>query len=161
MIEHEVWINADRSKVWDAISTVAGLDAWWGRAIGAGAEVGAVVEFDHGFDEPLRMRVIDLESERRVSWLCISEHRERRNPASEWLGHRLDFHLATLEGDPALTWLGPRLGYPEDGSKATVLFFRHAGWLPGSRWRNFCNLGWGATLAGLGQYCETGRHPSE
>jgi uncharacterized protein YndB with AHSA1/START domain len=155
VIEHEVWINAERSVVFEAITSVAGLDSWWGKAVQAEANIDGVVEFDHGFGEPLKMRVIDLRPNSLVSWRCISEHTEWRNPASEWLGHRLDFELATPEGDPTFDWFRPRLGYPEDPTKVTVLNFRHTGWLSDSRWRNFCNLAWGATLAGLGQYCES------
>ena len=37
-ILHEVWINAERSTVFDAITTRNGLDAWWGKAVQAEPE---------------------------------------------------------------------------------------------------------------------------
>ena len=33
---------------------------------------GSVVAFDHGFDVPLRMRVVAIERDRRVAWRCLS-----------------------------------------------------------------------------------------
>ena len=153
---HEVWINAERSTVFDAITTRDGLDAWWGKAVQAEPQPGSVVEFDHGFGAPLQMRITDLVAGERVAWRCESEFTDSRNPASEWFGHELTFDLGTPEGDPALEWLGPRLGYSESGADATIVHFSHSGWRDDSRWYAFCNLGWGATLAGLEQYCETG-----
>ena len=101
-IHHEVWINAAAPTVFKAITTREGLDAWWGKAVVAEPELGSVVEFDHGFEAPLRMRITAIEPDRRVAWRCLSEVSEPRNPASEWLGHRLTFDLQTR--------LGRRLG---------------------------------------------------
>ena len=156
-IHHEVWIDAPVATVFKAITTREGLDAWWGRAVAAAPELGSVVEFDHGFDVPLRMRVIALARDRRVEWRCLSEIREPRNAASEWLGHRLSFDLRSAAREPALDWLAPRLGWSGDPDATTILDFRHDGWAPDSRWLAFCNLAWGATLAGLEQHCEADR----
>jgi uncharacterized protein YndB with AHSA1/START domain len=158
-IHHEVWIDAPRPAVFRAITTREGLDAWWGKALTGGDKPGAVIEFDHGFGQPLRMRVTDLDEGARVAWRCVSDVDDERNAASEWLGHRLSFDLRTAEGDPAAPWLAGRLGWSDDPTAITVLDFRHEGWLPGARWRAFCNLAWGATLAGLGQHCERTAHP--
>ncbi len=156
-IHHEVWINAEKSKVFDAITTREGLDAWWGKAVAAQPERGYVVEFDHGLEDLMRMRITDLATNESVAWRCVSDFTDPRNPASEWLGHRLTFDLRTAAGDPALGWLAPRLGWDSaQGEAITILDFRHEGWPRTSRWHPFCNVAWGETLGGLGRYCETG-----
>ena len=76
-------------------------------------------------------------------------------------GAPLQMRITDLVAGERVTWrwLGPRLGYSESGADATIVNFSHSGWRDDSRWYAFCNLGWGATLAGLEQYCETGVQP--
>jgi uncharacterized protein YndB with AHSA1/START domain len=153
-IEHEVWINADATTVFRAITPKEGLDAWWGKALTAGAELHHVVQFDHGLGEPLRMRITELNPGHGVTWRCISEFVEPGNPASEWLGHQLRFELEQGPDDCTPQWLQDRLGIQPD-DRFTVLRFKHTGWDRGARWFGFCNCGWGVTLDGLKRYCET------
>jgi Activator of Hsp90 ATPase homolog 1-like protein len=151
-IHHEVWIDAERPVVFEAITTRAGLDAWWGKALVAEPEVGSVVEFDHGLGAPLRMGIADVAVPERLTWRCISEFGDAGMPGSEWLGHCLTFELAVGGEDPSAGWLRDRLGLCEN---FTILRFRHSGWEPDSRWRAFCNSAWGVTLDGLKRHCET------
>ncbi|MGY0236770.1 SRPBCC family protein [Longispora urticae] len=155
-IRHEVWINADRPTVFAALTTTAGLDAWWGRAVRADPTVGSVTEFDHGLGAPLRMRVTDLVPDQRLEWRCLSDFTEPGNPASEWLGHRLVFALTTVRrGD-----VGPLLAPLITGAQVTVLRFEHAGWTRAARWFPFCNTAWGHALGtDLRAYCETDAAP--
>ena len=92
-IRHEVWINADAKTVFDALTTQPGLDSWWGKALSAEPKVGHVVEFDHGHSELLRMRITDLDPNKRVVWRCVSDFTDPAYPGSEWLGHELHFEL--------------------------------------------------------------------
>jgi uncharacterized protein YndB with AHSA1/START domain len=145
-IWHEVWIGAPAERVFDALTTKAGLDRWWGPVIGAQARVGYVVEFDHGLGENLRMEIVELEPNRLVVWRCISVFDDPSNPASEWFGQTLRFEVAP-RGEVAL------LGATQD---VTVLTFRNAGWPSTSRWCGFCNAAWGETLGvKLKSSCET------
>jgi uncharacterized protein YndB with AHSA1/START domain len=156
-IHHETWIKASTSVVFDAITSRTGLDAWWGRCLSAEPRVGHVIEFDHGLSDLLRMRVTDLAPNERVVWRCVSDFVEPVNPASEWLGTSLVFDLRSGVEDPAVAWMGARVGFsPQAGDDLTILDFRHSGWRSPSRWYPFCNAGWGAALGGLARYCETG-----
>jgi hypothetical protein len=120
----------------------------------AEAQVDSVVEFDHGLGETVRMRIVSLTPARSVTWRCVSDFSDPSNPASEWLGHLLDFQLRRGPDDTTPPWLQDRLGIsPTDGF--TVLNFRHAGWHDDARWFGFCNSGWAAALAALQRYCES------
>src|SRR5260221_14669074 len=85
-MEHEVWLNAEREKVFEALTTSEGLDAWWGKVMNAEPRIGAVVEFDHGLGNPLRMEITELIPNERLTWKCVSDFSDPSNPASEWRG---------------------------------------------------------------------------
>jgi hypothetical protein len=147
-IYHEVWINASREAVYDAITSQDGLDGWWGKVVSAEPQVGSVVEFDHGHGDLLRMRITDLVPNERLGWKCVTDFSDPRNPASEWLGTRILFELE--DGGP--TGFGPLDAHFEDGP-ITILHFRHIGWPDDARWFAFCNYAWGVTLSGLEAQC--------
>jgi uncharacterized protein YndB with AHSA1/START domain len=154
-IRHEVWVKADRTQVFDAITRADGLDAWWGKVLHAEPEIGSVIEFDHGLGEPFRMRVVELVPGERLAWECLSDYEDAGNPASEWLGHRLVFNLRAAGDDHGSAWLAARLFGSDVGEGITILDFRHEGWSEDARWYAFCNSAWGVTLDGLKKYCET------
>jgi hypothetical protein len=135
-LEHEVWLAADTEHVFEALTTVEGLDSWWGRVVSAEPRIGFVVEFDHELGEPLRMEITDLVPNERLAWKCISDFSDATNPASEWRNQTFVFELSPR---------GPiyLLGVMQHVS---VLRFRNAGWRPGARWHGFCNTGWGEAL---------------
>lgn len=85
-ISHEVWINAARPTVFEAITSRAGLDAWWGIASSVEQGVGATIEFDHGLGSPLRMQITEFAPETRLVWECVSEFADAANPASDCAG---------------------------------------------------------------------------
>jgi uncharacterized protein YndB with AHSA1/START domain len=147
-IHHEVWINADRSTVFDAITSKEGLDAWWGTVVNAEARPGFVVEFDHGLGDLLRMRITDLAPDERLVWECLSDFKGPNHPGSEWLGTTLSFELRD----------GGHIGFDKVDSmmqeKFTILDFKHTGWPGGARWIGFCNNAWGQCFTGLTKYCE-------
>jgi uncharacterized protein YndB with AHSA1/START domain len=146
-IWHEVWIKADRERVFEALTTSAGLDPWWGKVLSAEPRIGHVVEFDHGLGAPMRMEIIELVPNERLVWRCVSDFSDPSNPASEWLGQTFVFELDP-RGDVEL------LGASQN---VTVLRFRNTGWPVDSRWRGFCNTGWGEALGvGLRNLCEAG-----
>jgi uncharacterized protein YndB with AHSA1/START domain len=136
-MEHEVWLNAEKEKVFEALTTKEGLDAWWGKVIDAEPRIGSVVEFDHGLGDPLRMEITELVPNERLTWKCISAFSDPSNPASEWTGQTFSFELS------------PRTDVELLGSKqnVTLLRLRVAGWPPEARWYGFCNTAWGQTLS--------------
>ncbi|MGH3800563.1 MAG: SRPBCC family protein [Pseudonocardiaceae bacterium] len=151
-IHHDVWINANPKTVFDAITTRAGLDAWWGKALSAEPEIGYVVEFDHKLGDPLKMRITNLVADERLEWRCVTDFSDPRNPASEWLGTRFVFDLETEQRE----WVGPLLEPLVTGENVTILHFRQTGWPSNSRWYGFCNWAWGEALGtNLKKYCES------
>jgi uncharacterized protein YndB with AHSA1/START domain len=137
-MEHEVWLDAETEKVFDALTTAKGLDAWWGKVVHAAPRIGEVVEFDHGLGGPLRMEITDLVPNERLAWKCVSDFSDPSNPASEWRGQTFVFELAARRD---VDLLG-------GAQHVTVLRFRNTGWSAASRWYGFCNTAWGQTLSG-------------
>jgi uncharacterized protein YndB with AHSA1/START domain len=140
-IQLEVWINASKETVFEALTSREGLDAWWGKALNDGREVGSVVEFDHGLGDQLRMKVTDIVANERVAWECVSDFKDPEIPASEWNGQQIVFELKPGRDDPNSQWLCDRLELDRDDF--TILTFRHEGWTSDSRWAAFCDYGWG------------------
>ena len=156
-IRHEVWINADKDTVFDALTTQAGLDGWWGKAVSAEPKVGHVVDFDHGHGELLKMRITELVPNDRLVWKCVSDHADPGYPGSDWLGHELRFELASASDDPRSGRLLELLFENQSHEQITMLRFEQEGWKDDDRWRAFCNSAWGATLDGASRtYCEGG-----
>lgn len=135
-MEHEVWIEAEAHDVFEALTTKAGLDRWWGPVVHAEPRVGSIVEFDHGLGSSMLMEITDLIPDQRVTWRCVSHFDNADNPASEWEGQTLSFELSA-RAPVAL------LGGTQD---VTVLRFRVTGWPDAARWYGFCNAAWGETL---------------
>lgn len=160
-IRHEVWINADTKAVFDALTTQPGLDSWWGKALGGEPKVGHVIEFDHGHGDLLKMRITELDANRRVVWKCISDFTDPGYPGSEWLGHELRFDLEPAACDPLSERLLGILFGTDAGEEVTILRFEQRGWASEDRWSAFCNSAWGATLDGpLKSYCEGSNGPT-
>src|SRR5690349_7527951 len=91
-IVHRVGIKAPASKVYAALSTIAGLADWWTEATTGSSKAGGVVTFRFhtetgeeigGFD----MDVVELQPDQKVRWLV------KAGPA-EWVGTSIEFDLS-------------------------------------------------------------------
>jgi uncharacterized protein YndB with AHSA1/START domain len=143
----EVWINAESGRVFQALTTKDGLEAWWGKVLSAEPRVGHVVEFDHGLGDPMRMEITELVPNERLAWKCVSAFSDPSNPASEWFGQTLVFELEPRHGVELL-------GVEHD---VTILRFQNGGWPAEARWYGFCNAAWGETLGvNFKNSCEAG-----
>ena len=146
---HQVWINAPVSTAYAAISTATGLGQWWAPHTSTQTPDGLVLAHHPGPEHgEVRMKVIDLQPDRRVEWEIISMH-PRQSPASAWTGTQVVFDLSERDNP------GARLGIEHNGPRMTALDFRHAGWDEQSEYLGFCNFAWGATLMMLKQWCES------
>jgi uncharacterized protein YndB with AHSA1/START domain len=134
-ILHRVGITADAEEVYDALTSVEGLAAWWttdtkgddGTLIFRFGDVG-------GFD----MKILDLQPGRRVEWAVI-------DGPTEWIGTTITFDL-TQDGD----W--------------TIVRFAHAGWRDPVEFMNHCSTKWATFLMSLKSLVETGTgapHPHD
>ena len=137
-IAQEVWIAAERDDVFAALTTVEGLNGWWGPTLEVSAEVGGHVVFDHGLGAPMRMEIVAFDPPARVTWRFVSTYDDVDNPASEWTGQTFDWRIE------------PRTDHTLLGSSLSVTAVRltNVGWPAPSRWRGFCTTAWGATLDG-------------
>jgi uncharacterized protein YndB with AHSA1/START domain len=144
---HEVWVAADRDTVFEALTTVDGLNGWWGEALEASTDPGGAVVFDHGLSEPLRLRIEEIDAPNRVVWRFLSDFTDPTNPASEWLDQTFVWEIS--ERAPV-----DLLGMVQDVSIVRMV---NDGWPEPNRWQGFCTTAWGVTLEDkLKPFCETG-----
>jgi uncharacterized protein YndB with AHSA1/START domain len=129
-IRHYLLIDAPPDKVYEAVTTQAGLAAWWTGQTVARPAVDAVIEFRFGERYYNKMRVTALEESHRVEWECLEGD-------EQWVGTTFVFDLEDREGQ-------------------TVLRFTHGQWREATDFFASCNYHWGYYLRSLKLYCETG-----
>jgi len=146
-----VWINAPTVKVYEAISTPAGISAWWDKQTATQTGQGTVLEHcpgpEHGV---VKMKVLDTTPNKRIEWECISTH-PASSPASAWTGTHIVFEIARRSVPP---WASER-------ADMAILSFRHSGWDETSQYFGFCNFAWGQVLQKLKDVCESQVAPPE
>jgi uncharacterized protein YndB with AHSA1/START domain len=129
-ILHRVGIKTDSpEKVYEALTTVEGLSAWWTDDTKGRAEVGGVLEFRFppgGFD----MEVVDQQPPERVAWKVVEG-------PQEWVGTTIDWQLR------------------KDGDHTMVLF-KHQGWREPVEFMHHCSTKWATYLMSLKALVETG-----
>ena len=136
-ILHRVGVRTSSPEtVYDALTTVEGLAAWWtddttARAVGrrGSTGVGEVIEFRFppgGFD----MEVIEQRRAERVAWKVV-------DGPEEWVGTTIDWDLR------------------QDGDY-TIVLFKHQGWAEPIEFMHHCSTKWATYLMSLKQLVETG-----
>jgi len=85
-ILHRVGIGARPERVFEALTTTAGLRGWWMADASGDADAGDTIDF--GF---CKMRVIDAEPDELVRWHCLE------GPA-EWIYTEIGFRLVWKDG---------------------------------------------------------------
>ncbi|MCI0378187.1 MAG: SRPBCC domain-containing protein [Gemmataceae bacterium] len=126
---HQVHINATPEKVYEAISTTAGLRSWWTADSVTESHVGGMAEFGFGKRKTLfRMRIEELTPPQCLVWLCLGD-------VDEWKGTRLTWEMTSEEG-------------------GTCLRFVHANWRSTDGWFATCNSTWGELMHRLKAYVE-------
>jgi len=136
-----VTIEADRAKVFAALTTAEGIEGWWGSACTGAFEVGSRSHVRFGPDGHVLMEITHLTPNEEVRWACIasteSDNAEDARP-DEWAGTTLIWRLAA---DAAATDLG----------------LEHVGLTPVLACFAECNDIWNRLLPGsLKPYVETG-----
>jgi uncharacterized protein YndB with AHSA1/START domain len=132
-IKHQIPVNAAPDKVYAAIATQAGLRGWWTADTKADEKVGGKAEF--GFDKRamlFRMKIEELDPDKRVVWSCHGDH-------PEWADTVLTWELAAEGG-------------------GTTLRFTQSQWKSISDFCALCNSTWGELMYRLKDYVE-GRNP--
>ncbi len=127
-ILHRVGVTATPEKVYDALTTVDGLAAWWTTDTTGDAE--GTLQFRFGEVGGFDMKVLELQPARRVQWEVI-------DGPIEWIGTTVSFEL-TQDGE----W--------------TIVLFAHAGWREPVEFMNHCSTKWATFLMSLKSLVETG-----
>src|SRR6185369_13656439 len=131
-IRHQLLIRADQDKIFEALTTQEGLSNWWTRTCTCKPEVGFENEFRFGEQFLNRMKILDLQKDKRVEWECVEG-------ADEWIGTHVIFDI---EEKP-------------DGK--IFLNFQHAGWKDATEFFSNCNFNWGRFLLSLKYLLEKGK----
>ncbi|WP_246192426.1 SRPBCC family protein [Kitasatospora atroaurantiaca] len=129
-------ITATPEKVYEALTTVDGLAAWWTTDTSGDGD--GVLKFRFGNVGGFDMKVLDLQPNARVLWEVVD------GPA-EWVGTTVSFDLA------------------QDG-EWTIVMFAHAGWREPVEFMNHCSTKWATFLMSLKSLVETGTgapHPHD
>jgi uncharacterized protein YndB with AHSA1/START domain len=84
-ILHRVGIDAKPEQVFNALTTIKGLQGWWSNTAAGNAEMGGVINY--GFCD---MQVIAAEPNKLVHWRCIGGPKE-------WLNTEVTFRLEWKE----------------------------------------------------------------
>jgi uncharacterized protein YndB with AHSA1/START domain len=125
-------VKANPGVVFDALTTVTGLTAWWTCATGSG-DTGGELTFSFDPPEPLLIQVDQATRPSSVQW-TVTEC----GFLPDWVGTRPTFNITPVEGD---------------GSQ---LQFRHHGLTPELDCIEQCTRGWDHFLTSLGDYVEVG-----
>ena len=128
-IKHNVVIKATPEKVYQAVTTQEGIEAWWCKNTTAKPEEGFVNIFIFG-QYRNEMKVTDLVPSKRAAWECI-------NSIEEWIGTTISFDLEEKNGN-------------------TLLRFTHGSWRAATDMFAACSYDWAIFLKSLKSYCETG-----
>jgi uncharacterized protein YndB with AHSA1/START domain len=129
-IFHEFPIKAPAGKVFDAVSTPAGLDAWWTKRSSGTPEIGAIYELWFGPEYDWRAFVCE----------CVP-------------GARFGLELASADAD----WMGTRVEFVlEEQQGVTLVRFGHTGWSSANEHFRVSSFCWAMYLRLLKRYIENG-----
>ncbi|MFF3889256.1 SRPBCC domain-containing protein [Streptomyces sp. NPDC001914] len=135
-ILHRVGTTAAPDKVYQALTTVDGLAAWWTTDTkGSGDDV---LQFRFGDVGGFDMKVLELRPDTRVRWEVV-------DGPEEWIGTTVTFDLK------------------QDG-EWTIILFAHEGWREQVEFMNHCTTKWALFLMSLKSLVETGTgapHPHD
>ncbi len=93
-LEIEVMIAAPPRAVYEAITTAAGLRAWWTPEAEVAEAEGATSRFGFGASGWTEMRVDRLVPDSAVEWTCTGQDIDNFDPTDEWVGTAVSFRLA-------------------------------------------------------------------
>lgn len=123
-------IKSSPQTVYRALTEQEGLRGWWTILTTAKAEVGFVNSFDFSEKYRNRMRITELQANRRVAWECLQG-------GPEWIGTTFVFDI-----DP--------------GESGCTVRFEHGNWKNNGDFFANCNYHWGFYMRSLKSLCESG-----
>jgi uncharacterized protein YndB with AHSA1/START domain len=126
-------VTAAPGALFDALTSVSGLAAWWAPATGSGG-AGGELKFFMNSPEPLVIHVDQAVRPTSVRWTVTD-----CSFLPDWAGTRPAFTITPAEGG------------------ASELHFRHNGLTPQLDCIEMCTRGWDHFLMSLRDYVETGQ----
>lgn len=130
-ILHRVGIKSSSPKdTYKALTTVAGLAAWWTDNVTGESKVGGVLKFRFGERGFFDMQVLALTPGQCVQWQVI-------NGPEEWIGTKVSFDL-------------------KPASDYTIVMFKHECWKAPVEFMHHCSTKWATFLLSLKALVETG-----
>ena len=153
-IYHQLAIAAPIERVYLALSTAGGVSTWWDKQTPVETAEGLVLEHYPGAKHGVvRLRVLTQIVNKRIEWVCISEH-PPESPVSVWTETHFIFDLsehdspaATIERDCDLS--GSR------EKRMTTVNFRQTNYDESSIYAGFNNFAWALVLSNLKRVCES------
>lgn len=131
-IRHKLPVEAPIGAVFKAITEHEGLAGWWTPTNTGRPELGAIINFDFGDRYHNEMKIIRLEPNECVEWICL-----KGDP--EWVDTHFMFELEKA------------------GENSTIVRFGQTGWREETDFYANCNYLWGHYMTSLKSYCETGK----
>ncbi|UCH64381.1 MAG: SRPBCC domain-containing protein [Ignavibacterium sp.] len=129
-IKHFLIIKAPPEKVYKAVTTTGGIKGWWTLDTIINEKVGGVAEFIFGERYHNKMKITELEPNKRVEWKCFQGDKE-------WIATTFEFDIEARDDN-------------------TILRFTHGNWKEETDFFAHCNYQWGYYLRSLVSYCEKG-----
>jgi uncharacterized protein YndB with AHSA1/START domain len=130
-------VQAPPEALFDALTTAAGLSAWWTAAAGSG-ETGGELRFSMSAPDPLRIHVDEATRPTSVRWTVAECSFE-----PDWVGTQPTFSITPIEGTSS-------------DREVSQLEFRHHGLTEELDCIDMCTAGWDHYIASLHDYVETG-----
>ena len=129
-IHHHLPVRADADRVFEAVATSRGMDAWWTKRASGIPEGGTEFELCFGGEYDWRARVI----------ACVP-------------GHAFELEMTTASND----WRGTRIGFElVDTGGLTEVKFHHRGWPDENEHFRVSTFCWAMYLRLLRRYVENG-----
>jgi predicted ester cyclase/uncharacterized protein YndB with AHSA1/START domain len=131
--QQTIRVHASPGKLFDALTTAAGLTAWWDRATGSG-DTGGELRFQMNAPEPLVIQVDEAARPTSVRW-TVTEC----SFLPDWIGTQPVFTITAVDGGES------------------DLCFRHHGLNSALDCSEMCSASWNHFMTSLRDYVETGR----
>lgn len=129
-IKHLFHCSAPIDAVYNALTTLEGLQSWWTVHTAGNPEEGKLLEFNFPPNFFNTMQVVKLVPGNYVEWKCIKS-------APEWINTSIKFSLDT-------------------NNNKTRIKFEHSNWKKDDDFYAQCSFSWGRYLESLRQYLEKG-----
>jgi len=128
-ILHRIGVKSSVDDTYKALTTRAGLAAWWTNGTQGESKVGGVLRFRFGaggFD----MKVLELHPPTRVLWEVV-------DGPKEWIGTKVSWELRQDDG-------------------YAIVLLKHMGWKEPVEFMHHCSTKWAIFLMSLKSLLETG-----